>query len=145
MKSVCTPTRPSQRRTAFAANSGPLSERMCSGTPRATQSSARRASTSCEFSRRATSIARHSRVCSSTIASIRNGRPSAVRSKTKSYDQTWFGRSARRRTIKPSANQSRPRFGCFRGTRSPSSRQSRSTRLWFTRQPSCLSNAVIRR
>ena len=35
------------------------------------------------------------RVYSSTIASIRTGRPSALRSKAKSYDPTWFGRSAR--------------------------------------------------
>ena len=33
----------------------------------------------------------------------------------------------------------------FAGTLSPSCRQSRSTRLWFTRHPSCLSSAVTRR
>lgn len=40
---------------------------------------------------------------------------------------------------------SRPRFGCFCGTFSPSRRQIRSTRLALTSQPSLRSSAVIRR
>jgi hypothetical protein len=36
-------------------------------------------------------------------------------------------------------------LGCRLGTFSPSRRQIRSTRLWFTNQPSRLSSAVIRR
>jgi len=45
----------------------------------------------------------------------------------------------------PSFNQSRPFFGCFWGTFSPSRRQIRSTRLAFTVQPSDRSIAVILR
>ena len=47
--------------------------------------------------------------------------------------------------IEPSFSQSLPLFGCFFGTFSPSRRQMRSTRLWFTCHPSSLSSAVIRR
>ena len=50
-----------------------------------------------------------------------------------------------RRTQDPSVNHSLPRFGCFWGTFSPSCRQIRSTRLWFTIQPSRRSKAVMRR
>ncbi len=71
-------------------------------------------------------------VYSSMMSSVRNTRPSWVRSWTKSWDQTWFGRSGRRRTQEPSPNQSRPFFACFCGIFSPSRRQIRSTRLWFT-------------
>jgi hypothetical protein len=45
----------------------------------------------------------------------------------------------------PSLSQRRPRLGCFFGTFRPSRFQIRSTRLWFTRQPSRRSSAVIRR
>lgn len=38
----------------------------------------------------------------------------------------------------PSLSQSRPRFGCFAGTFSPSCRQIRSTRLSLTTQPASL-------
>ena len=51
----------------------------------------------------------------------------------------------RSRTQLPSLSQSRPRFGYFLGTFSPSCFQIRSTRLWFTGQPSRWSSAVIRR
>jgi hypothetical protein len=40
---------------------------------------------------------------------------------------------------------SRPRFGCRRGTFSPSHRQIRATCLAFTCQPSTRNSAVIRR
>ena len=36
----------------------------------------------------------------------------------------------------PSFSHRRPRVGCFNGTFSPSRRQMRPTRLWFTCQPS---------
>ena len=36
-------------------------------------------------------------------------------------------------------------LGCLRGTFRPSRRQMRSTRLWFTCQPSGLRSAVMRR
>ena len=65
-------------------NSLPLSLRMWSGTPRRTNRSLSRSSTSSLVNLRATSIARHSRVNSSTIVSIRNARPSDVLSMTKS-------------------------------------------------------------
>ena len=45
----------------------------------------------------------------------------------------------------PSVSQSRPRLGCLAGTLSPSRRQIRSTRLWFTLHPSHCSMAVTRR
>ena len=59
-------------------------ERMWSGGPRSTNSAARRYSTSSDRSRRATSIARHSRVYSSMMVSMRNALPSCVRAMTKS-------------------------------------------------------------
>ena len=85
---VFTPIFLSQSRTACAVNSEPLSLRMCSGTPRVTNSQANRSSTSSLLSDRATSIARHSRVCSSMTVSMRTQRPSCVRVCTKSYAQT---------------------------------------------------------
>ena len=42
-------------------------------------------------------------------------------------------------------SQSRPRLGCLAGTLSPSRRQIRSTRLWFTLHPSHCSIAATRR
>ena len=84
-------------------------------------------------------------MCSSTMVRTRSGRPSCVRSLTKSSDQTGCGRSARRRVQEPSVAQRRRRRGAWRGTRSPSWRHSRSTRLGFTRQPSARSRAVMRR
>src|SRR5215211_4571874 len=65
---------------------------------------------------------------------MRNLRPSWVRSSTKSYDQTWLGRSARSRMHDPSFSHRRPRLGCLAGTFSPSRRQIRSTRLSLTSQ-----------
>ena len=76
---------------AWATNSGPRAPtrsvgrlRRYLGTPRRMNRSLSRSSTSSLFSFLATSIARHSRVCSSTIVSIRKARPSLVRSATKS-------------------------------------------------------------
>src|SRR5207237_9558009 len=80
-------------------------------------------------------MARHSWVNSSMMLSMRNLRPSWVRSSTKSYDQTWVGRSARSRMHDPAFSHSRPRLGCLAGTFSPSRRQIRSTRLSLTSQP----------
>jgi hypothetical protein len=84
MHSVFKPTRPGHSRTLLAVNSLPLSLRMCSGTPRRTNRSLSRSTTSSLVSFLATSIARHSLVYSSPIVSIRIGRPSDVRSITKS-------------------------------------------------------------
>ena len=64
---------------------------------------------------------------------------------TKSYAHTWSFHSGRNRTQEPSLSHSRPLFGCFAGTFSPSRRHILSTRLWFTRQPRCLRRAVTLR
>ena len=88
---------------------------------------------------------RHARACSSTMVSTRSGRPSCIRSLTKSSDQPWLGRAARRRVQEPSGAQPRRRCRGLRGTRRPSWRQRRSTRWWVTRQPSARSGAVMRR
>src|SRR5262249_19023048 len=64
MKRVVTPTRASHARTALAVSSGPLAERRDAGVPRATKSSVSCWSTSSELRRRATRMARHSRVYS---------------------------------------------------------------------------------
>lgn len=71
-------------------NSGPLSLRMCSGTPRMANSSASASITSSLVMLRSTFKARHSRVYPSTIDSHFKGLPLVVRSNTKSQVQTWF-------------------------------------------------------
>lgn len=134
---------PYQARKARAINSGPLSDRICVGQPRIRNSALKTSCTSREVSRRRTAIARYSRVYSSTTVSSFNGRPSCVRSITKSCDLTWFGYSDRFRMQAPSVNQSRTHFGCFFGTFKPSCRQICSTRWWFTRHPSWCNSAVI--
>ena len=48
------------------------------------------------------------------------------------------GYRGRSRIQEPSVSHSLPRFGCLLGTLSPSCLQIRSTRLWFTAQPSVL-------
>ncbi len=83
MKRVVTPSRRSQDRTAVAVNAGPWSERRDLGGPCRTKRAVRRARTASDRRRRATSMRRHSRVCSSTMVSNRSGRPSCVRSLTK--------------------------------------------------------------
>ncbi len=74
-----------------------------------------------------------------------NARPSCVLACTRSYAHTWSRRCGRSLMHEPSVSHSRPRLGCFLGTFSPSRRQIRSTRLWFTRQPSSRSIAVTLR
>ena len=145
MPSVGTPSRRSQDRTAVAVNAGAWSQRRELGGPCRTKSAVRRARTSSDRRRRATAMLRHARVCSFTMVRNRRGRPSCVRSRTQSSDQTGFGRSARRRVQEPSVAQRRRRRRGLRGTRRSSWRQRRSTRLWFTRQPSARSRAVMRR
>ena len=98
-----------------------------------------------ERNERPTWMARHSLVYSSTTVRRRTGLPSLVRRATKSYAQTWFRRCSLSRTQEPSVSQSRPRLGCLAGTLSPSRRQIRSTRLWFTLHPSHCSMAATRR
>jgi hypothetical protein len=78
-------------------NSGPLSLRMCFGTPRMAKSSARESITSALVIPRSAFSTRHSRVNSSIIESHLIWLPLAVRSKMKSQHQTSFGASALRR------------------------------------------------
>src|SRR5215470_13711884 len=75
MYSVAQPTRASHCRSSLATNSGPLSERMCSGTPRCFITSAKLSITSYLPKRRATRIARHSRLNSSSKVSRRRPQP----------------------------------------------------------------------
>ena len=110
-----------QARKARAINSGPWSLRICVGQPRCRNNSLKIPCPSRDGSRRRSAIARHSLVYPSTNVSLVRGRPSCVRSITKSYDQTWFGYSARRRIQEPSAKQSRARLGCVCCTFSPAS------------------------
>jgi hypothetical protein len=63
-------------------NSGPLSERMCSGAPRRINRSDRASMTSVDLSFLSIRITRHSRVTSSTMFSIRYFLASCVRSST---------------------------------------------------------------
>src|SRR5271155_1400802 len=72
MYSVSMPTLPSHALSSLATNSGPLSERMCSGIPRNSITSARASITSYLPSLLATRIARPSRVYSS-ITHSQNG------------------------------------------------------------------------
>jgi hypothetical protein len=144
MYSVFTPTLPSHSRTAVVVNSLPLSLRTCSGTPRVAISHDSRSRTSSEPSCLATSIDRHSRVHSSTTTRSRSGSPSCVRASTKSYAHTWPFLSGRSLTQLPSFSHRLPRRSCFLGTFRPACLQMRSTRLWFTFQPSFRSIPVIR-
>ena len=84
MYSGLVPSPPNHLRNARAMNSGPLSERMCAGTPRQSIASASVSITSSELSRRPTLIARLSRVYSSIRVSILSARPSWVTALTKS-------------------------------------------------------------
>jgi hypothetical protein len=89
MYSTPTPASFSPFRTARAMNSGPLSERMCTGAPRWRITPSRISATRAAVMPLATSSTRHSRVYSSTTLSHFRGRPSAVRSWMKSHHQTW--------------------------------------------------------
>ena len=110
-------------------NSGPLSDLMCFGMPCLSISPASIRRTSRELCFRATSIARHWRVNSSTTVRNFRGLPSRVRSNTKSYAHTWLPYAGLSLIQDPSLSHSRPRLGCLAGTFSPSRRQIRSTRL----------------
>ena len=84
MNRVLAPTCVSQLRTIFAVISAPLSDRMCSGTPRMSMTSAMLSRTPKLLMRRATLMARHSRVNSSIRVISRSLRPSWVWASTKS-------------------------------------------------------------
>jgi Transposase len=70
--------RQEQRRCTLATNSGPLSERRCSGTPFITMTSASAEMTLALDQRRSARTSRLSRVCSSIRLSSRTLRPSCV-------------------------------------------------------------------
>jgi hypothetical protein len=84
MYAAAAPTPAVQPCAAAATNSGPRPDRTGAGTPRRMKRSAGVSITSAEDSLRATRIASASRVNSSTTQSVRNLRPSRVRSSTKS-------------------------------------------------------------
>ena len=107
---------------------------MWSGTSLANINSASVSITSADRMLQAALIARHSLVYSSMTVSSRTPLPPLVLICTKSYAHTWSFHSGRRRTQEPSLSHSRPLFGCFAGTFSPSRRHVLSTRLWFTLQ-----------
>ena len=84
MNNVFTPNRANHFLTSLAVNSGPLSDRICSGIPLKINSSNNRSITSCEVIRLFTSTARHSLEYSSIILSMRKALPSDVLAITKS-------------------------------------------------------------
>jgi len=84
---------------AAAMDSGPLSLRMCFGTPRVMKRFSKMSSTLSAVMLRSTSRAKHSRVYSSVISSHFSGRPAVVRSWMKSHVQTWSLCSALRRDV----------------------------------------------
>ena len=80
MKRVVTPRSPSQLRTALAMNSGPLSDRMCSGTTVLQEELREQVEhVVARHPSRATRMAKHSRVYSSITVSRRSFLPSWVR------------------------------------------------------------------
>src|SRR3954453_12067535 len=99
---TCCPT------NALATNSGPLSERMCSGTPRRMNRSESTSMTSIDLSRRATRMARHSWVNSSMMLSRRScaGHGCAPRGSRRTR-RDWGARPAAGCTIHHSATGER--------------------------------------
>src|ERR1700747_3250228 len=93
MYRVLAPVSASHLRRSLATNSGPLSERRCSGTPFVTITSARASITFAELHLRSDRIIRHSRLCSSIRFNIHTVLPSYVLALTKSYEHIWFTRS----------------------------------------------------
>ena len=81
---VRTPTRGNQSRIAFAVNSGPLSDLICSGTPFEVKSPVSVCITSSERILLAALIAMHSLVYSSITVSSLTALPSSVLQETKS-------------------------------------------------------------
>src|SRR5206468_1072365 len=86
-----------------------LSTTIVRASGRAWASCVRTSTTRAPVSERSTSIAKHSRVKSSTIVRLRNQRPLLKRSWTKSIDQRSFGRVAGGRGRRATAARSRRR------------------------------------
>ena len=129
----------SQPASASQTNSLPLSLRTLRGTPRRATTAASTFLTSSPVIDLFTFSARHSLVYSSTSVSHLSGRPSIVRSATKSQHHTSPLNSA---GVLPQLLAPLPRFGPSffgflgrTGRARPSSRQSRRTRLRLTAQP----------
>ena len=142
ISAVSMPASPSQRKMAVATNSGPLSDRRCRGAPCTLTSWASTSITRPERMPPATSIARHSRVHSSTIVRHLSVCRFAQVSNTKSYAHTWFravGGSGRGRPV------ATRRRGRRRGTCNPAWRQSRCVRSGLITCPSRLRKIRVRR
>lgn len=88
MYTFSTPVTSARRRMDLAMNSGPLSLRMCTGTPRVVNRPISTSATSPEVIERFTSSARHSRVNSSTMLSHFKARPRSSVSWMKSMAHT---------------------------------------------------------
>ena len=101
MYSVLGPASASHWRRSLATNSGPLSERICSGTPFQTMTSARAPMTFVLDQQRSARISRHSRVCSSIRFRRRTLLPSCVRALSRVEHQ-------RRAALLPSDSDARP-------------------------------------
>jgi hypothetical protein len=101
MYKVLAPVFASHFRRSLATNSGPLSDRRCSGTPFITMTSANAPITFAELQRRSARISRHSRVYSSIRLRMRTLRPSCVRALSRVEHQ-------RRAVLLPSDSDARP-------------------------------------
>jgi len=123
--------------------SGPLSQRINAGAvPRRWTIRSSVLTVSSAPMRRAAGVARASRVYSSVTVRILIGRPSAVWSERKSSAQTWLGQAA---ATWPGIRLPRRRRRGLAGSRSPSSRHNRCTRLRLQAQPSRHRSAWMRR
>src|SRR5229473_506587 len=109
-------------------NSGPLSQRIASGTPRSAtiRSSSRVTLRLAKLV--STSNAKHSRVYTSITLNTRNFRPLSAASCTKSSAHSWFAPVTATRATPVRTK----RFLLFRRIISPASRYTRYTFLWFT-------------
>ena len=101
MYSVFAPVFASHCRRSLATNSGPLSDRRCSGTPFDTMTSASAEMTLALDQRRSASTSRLSRVCSSIKLRMRTLRPSCVCALSRVEHQ-------RRAALLPSVSDARP-------------------------------------
>src|SRR6266403_1636364 len=109
-------------------NSGPLSHRIASGTPRSATIRSNSRVTRRLAKLVSTSSANHSRVYTSITLSTRNFLPLSAASCTKSSAHSWFAPVTAARTTPTRSN----RFLLFRRIIRPASRYTRYTRLWFT-------------
>src|SRR6266436_4946621 len=109
-------------------NSGPLSQRIASGTPRSATIRSNSRVTRRLAKLVSTSKARHSRVYTSITLNTRNFLPLSAASCTKSKAHSWFAPVTALRTT-PARTKC---FLRFRRINNPASRYTRYTFLWFT-------------